>query len=161
MKRGYFGIGIYHPKTEMNIGTLWRSAHILGASFVFTVGRRYRTQASDTTKAYRHIPMYHYTDMQQFSDNRPYDCPVVGIELSPAAIPIAKFAHPRSAIYMLGAEDHGLTGEAVAACQSLVVLPGDTCLNVAVAGSLVMFHRQQQLAATVRGVRCGRELVSA
>jgi len=25
-KRGYFGIGIYLPKTETNLGTLWRSA---------------------------------------------------------------------------------------------------------------------------------------
>ena len=30
-KRGYFGIGIFHGKTETNIGTLWRSAAILGA----------------------------------------------------------------------------------------------------------------------------------
>jgi hypothetical protein len=34
--RGYFGIGIYHGKTEENIGTLWRSAYAYGADFVFT-----------------------------------------------------------------------------------------------------------------------------
>jgi len=29
-ERGYFGIGIYHGKNTDNIGTLWRSASILG-----------------------------------------------------------------------------------------------------------------------------------
>lgn len=33
MKRGYYGIGIYHPKTTENVGTLWRSAHNFGADF--------------------------------------------------------------------------------------------------------------------------------
>lgn len=42
MKRGYFGIGIYHTKNVLNVGTLWRSAHNFGASFIFTVGMRYR-----------------------------------------------------------------------------------------------------------------------
>lgn len=30
--RGYFEIGVYHPKTPMNVGTLWRSAYQLGAA---------------------------------------------------------------------------------------------------------------------------------
>ena len=39
--RGYFGIGIENIKTEANIGTLMRSSYAMGASFVFTIGRRY------------------------------------------------------------------------------------------------------------------------
>lgn len=38
MKRGYFGIGVYHSKNADNIGTLWRSAAIFGADFIFTNG---------------------------------------------------------------------------------------------------------------------------
>ena len=33
----YFGIGIYKPKTQENIGSLWRTAYILGASFIFFI----------------------------------------------------------------------------------------------------------------------------
>jgi tRNA(Leu) C34 or U34 (ribose-2'-O)-methylase TrmL len=44
----YFEIGIYHPKTRNNVGTLWRSAYQLGASGLFTIGRRYERQSSDT-----------------------------------------------------------------------------------------------------------------
>lgn len=58
MKRGYFGIGVYHPKNVINIGTLWRSANCFGADFLFTIGHRYKHQGSDTLKTYRHIPLY-------------------------------------------------------------------------------------------------------
>ena len=37
----YFEIGIFHTKTEQNVGTLWRSAFQLGAAGVFTIGKRY------------------------------------------------------------------------------------------------------------------------
>lgn len=43
-KHEYFGIGIYHVKNEENIGTLWRSANISGADFIFTIDRRYNGQ---------------------------------------------------------------------------------------------------------------------
>lgn len=39
-KRGYFGIGIFHGKSSENLGTLWRSAAILGADFIFTIGKQ-------------------------------------------------------------------------------------------------------------------------
>ena len=29
---GYFGIGVYNSKSAENVGTLWRSAYMLGAS---------------------------------------------------------------------------------------------------------------------------------
>ena len=32
--RGFFGIGIEYPRTAANIGTLWRSAHIMHADFM-------------------------------------------------------------------------------------------------------------------------------
>lgn len=39
--RGFFEIGVYHPKTAENIGTLLRSAYQCGASGVFTIGTRW------------------------------------------------------------------------------------------------------------------------
>jgi hypothetical protein len=41
MTSGYFGIGIIGPKTPENVGTLWCTAHALGAAWIFTVGHRY------------------------------------------------------------------------------------------------------------------------
>lgn len=40
LNRGYFGIGIYKPKTNTNIGTLWRSVFQLGAAYIFVIGQR-------------------------------------------------------------------------------------------------------------------------
>jgi tRNA G18 (ribose-2'-O)-methylase SpoU len=139
--RGFFGIGIQNTKTEMNIGTLWRSAHIMGASFIFTIGKRYKKQASDTMASWRHIPLYNYDTFIDFYRAMPYDCQLVGIELDESAVMINEFSHPERCIYLLGAEDNGLTREAVDACHKIVQLPGNYCMNVAVAGSIVMFDR--------------------
>jgi len=139
--RGYFGIGIQNTKTEANIGTLWRSASIMGASFIFTIGRRYKKQASDTMVSWRHIPLYTYETFEEFHKSMPYDCQLVGIELDSKSTPISAFKHPERAIYLLGAEDHGLTDEALKKCIHIVQLPGDYCMNVSVAGSIVMYDR--------------------
>lgn len=50
---GFFGIGIYRGKVEMNHGTLWRSAYQMGASFVFSLGARFEKQSTDTMKVRR------------------------------------------------------------------------------------------------------------
>lgn len=139
--RGYFGIGIEHGKCEMNIGTLWRSADLMGAAFIFTVGRRYKRQASDTAHAWRRIPLYNYADLDDLWAHLPFTCRVVGIELTPEAQPLADYLHWERAIYLLGAEDHGLSKEALHRSHDLIRLPGDRSMNVSVAGSIVMYDR--------------------
>ena len=64
--RGYFGIGVYMLKSAVNLGTLWRSANILGAKYIFTIGRRYNKQSSDTMQTQRHIPLITYIDFEDF-----------------------------------------------------------------------------------------------
>lgn len=139
--RGYFGIGIQNNKTLVNIGTLWRSANILGADFIFTIGKRYKKQASDTLKTPRHIPLYHYLDFADFYNHMPYDCQLIGVELDNRSVGLKQFNHPQRGIYLLGAEDSGLTQEALGKCHHIVQLAGDFCMNVAVAGSIVMYDR--------------------
>lgn len=141
MKRGFFAIGIENGKTSMNLGTLWRSANLFGASFIFTLGARYKTQSSDTLKTPRHVPLVHYTDVADLVAHLPYSCPLVGIELDTKARDLSAFTHPERACYLLGAEDNGLSKAAIAASHHLVKLPGRFSMNVAVAGSIVMFDR--------------------
>ena len=140
-KRGFFGIGILNTKTEQNIGTLWRSASIMGASFIFTIGKRYKKQASDTMHSWRHIPLYNYETFEEFYKAIPYDCQLIGIELDDKSVPITEFKHPERCVYLLGAEDIGLSKDAIDKCHKLVQLPGDYCMNVAVAGSIMMYDR--------------------
>ncbi len=139
--RGYFEIGIYNGKTVENIGTLWRSAYQLGASGIFTIGTRYHHQPGDITKASRHIPMRYYADFEQFRQSTPDGAILVGIEIGGS--PLSTFCHPQQCVYLLGAEDSGLPVEILSRCN--VVVSIDTVrqlsYNVAIAGSLVMYHR--------------------
>jgi len=140
--RGYCGIGIENPKTITNLGTLWRSAYCLGADFIFTIGERYQKQSSDTVKAYRHIPYYRYKDIDDFAEHIPYDCQVVGVELIDVAQRLENFVHPERCIYLLGKEDGSLSKEAMEHCQYLVEFTSKHCLNVASAGTVVLYDRQ-------------------
>lgn len=144
-KRGYFGIGIYNGKNTANIGTLWRSANILGADFIFTIGHRYQKQCTDTMKTPRHIPLYHYKDGDDFFEHVPYNCPVVGVEIAENSIPLEKYHHRERCIYLLGAEDHGIPPAILDRCVDVVQLIGDYCMNVSVAGSIVMYDRVAKL----------------
>jgi len=138
---GYFEIGVYHPKTEQNIGTLWRSAYQMGATGVFTIGRRYHRMASDTCNTPRQIPLRHYLTLEEFLANRPVGALLIGIEMG--GRPLSRFCHPKAAVYLLGAEDHGLPGDVLTQCNDVISLEAvrQPSFNVSVAGSIVMYDR--------------------
>ncbi|MDR0602867.1 MAG: RNA methyltransferase [Bacteroidales bacterium] len=139
--KGYYGIGIFNSRFIENLGTLWRTADLFHASFIFTIGNRYKKHASDTSLAFRNIPLYNYATFDSFYQHIPYDCSLVGIEIDENSEDIQTFNHPKRCIYLLGAEDIGLPKEMLEKCHKLVRLPGRFSLNVAVAGSLVMYDR--------------------
>lgn len=141
MSRGYCGIGIVGSKTAVNVGTLWRSAYSLGASFIFTAGRRWPDQASDTVKAWKHVPMIEFDSAEDLLRAIPRGCMPVGIEIVERSRPIENFVHPERACYILGAEDGGLPKSLIDRLPVVVQLPGLRCLNVAVAGSIVLYDR--------------------
>jgi len=143
---GYFGIGVECMKNRLNYGTLFRTAQILGANFLFLIGNRFRKQCSDTLKSWRHIPVFTYDTFDEFYKNMPYDCRLIGIELDDRAIPMEQFKHPQRACYLLGAEDHGLTKGAIQGCHILLKLRGAYSMNVSVAGSIVLYHRTMCLS---------------
>ncbi|UKN02103.1 RNA methyltransferase [Paracrocinitomix mangrovi] len=137
----FFGIGVYQPKTSHNIGTLWRTAYILGAQFIFIVDGKYQHQASDTMKTWSKIPLYKYDDFDHLYNSLPHSTQLVGVELYENSTPIRNFAHPYRAAYLLGAENNGLPDKVLNRCHQLVQLPGEHSLNVSVSGSIVMFDR--------------------
>lgn len=55
---------------------------------------------------------------------------------------LVDFEHPKRAVYLLGAEDNGLSKEIMdAPWKKVVYIPGRVCLNVASAGSIVLYDR--------------------
>ncbi|GAK88419.1 hypothetical protein JCM19298_3154 [Nonlabens ulvanivorans] len=141
LEPGYFGIGIQHGKTPENLGVLWRTAQNLGASFVFTVGKRYAKQACDTHDIVKAMPYFHYDTFEDFYNHLPKGAMIIGVELDNRAIDLQEFKHPRNCVYLLGAEDHGLTNEAIEKSHHLIKFNTPKSLNVAVAGSIIMYDR--------------------
>lgn len=139
--KGYCAIGVYRGKTEHNIGTLWRSAFILGAAYIFTVENKYKKQSSDVVRAWSRIPLFHHRTFDDLLNNIPHDCRLVGVEIDDRAEMLHEFEHPKRAIYLLGAEDTGLPEDVKSKCHFLIKLPGNTSLNVGVTGSIVLHDR--------------------
>lgn len=150
--RGYFGIGIVGSKTPINVGTLWRSAGILGASFIFTAGRRYPHQASDTIKAWRHVPFFEFDTSDELFTAIPKGCVPIAVEMCERAKPLQTLVHPERAVYILGAEDTGVPQRVLDRCAYVVSIPGGHSLNVAVAGSIVAYDRVAKLGAVAQPV---------
>ncbi|MDG1331852.1 MAG: RNA methyltransferase [Crocinitomicaceae bacterium] len=139
--KGYSAIGVFRGKTSHNMGTLWRSAYILGAAYIFTVDGRYKKQSSDVLRTWSRIPLFQYKTFDDLLANIPHDCRLVGVEIDDRSEMLHEFEHPKRAIYLLGAEDSGLPEFVKEKCHFLVKLPGNSSLNVGVTGSIVLHDR--------------------
>jgi tRNA(Leu) C34 or U34 (ribose-2'-O)-methylase TrmL len=140
--RGYFGIGVEGLSKPMNAGTLFRSAHAFGASFVFTIGgvwQEREANLSDTSDSAGQVPHYHFSGLGEMQ--LPHRCALVGIELLDEAVELPSFRHPRCAAYVLGPERGSLSPELTALCDHIIRIPTSFCINLAIAGSIVMYDR--------------------
>lgn len=155
--RGYFGIGIEGVSKPMNLGGLLRTAHAFNASFVFTIGALFDKREvllADTSDAAASVPLHEYENLGSF--DLPRGCQLVGIELLDDAADLPSFRHPTQAAYVLGAERASLSPELVTRCDHLVRIPTRFCINVAMAGALVMYDRMICLGRFAeRPVRAG------
>ncbi|MCK4945315.1 MAG: RNA methyltransferase [Alphaproteobacteria bacterium] len=140
--RGYFGIGVENVSKPMNVGNLLRSAHAFGASFFFTISPSVDVMSmreSDTSGAFDHIPFYNFQKPEDIL--LPRQTSLVGIEFLEDAVELPSFRHPKCAVYVLGREKGNLSGEMLERCDHVVKIPMKFCINVGVAGALVMYDR--------------------
>ena len=140
--KGYFGIGVEGVSKAVNVGTLFRTAHAFGASFVFTLRAQYNRHEGahiDTSDTPRSVPTYHFADLSAFC--LPLGCRLVGVEISEEATDLPSFRHPRQAAYILGAEREGLSADLQMRCDYLVKIPTRFSVNLGVAGALIMYDR--------------------
>ncbi len=144
--RGYFAIGAERMSKALNLGNLMRSAHGFGASFTFTIGATYRAleAQADTSKGQLHLPHYNWSSLEEMQ--LPQGCVLVGIELIDEAIDLPSFRHPLRAAYVLGPEMGSLSPTLLDRCQHVVKIPTRFCVNVAMAGAIVMYDRVRSLA---------------
>ncbi len=145
--RGYFAIGAERISKPMNLGNLMRSAHAFGAKFFFTIAAHPRAfQAkSDTSKAAFHLPVYNWASASEIV--LPLRCKLVGIELLDSATDLPAFRHPLHAAYVLGPELGVLSDGLLARCDHVIKIPTAFCINVGMAGAIVMYDRMRSLGS--------------
>lgn len=142
MTRGYFGIGVEGISKEYNVGNLVRSAHSFGASFFFTIAPAVDVEAmrtSDTADSFNHMPYYQFETLNDLM--LPERCSMVAIELTDDAVELPSFRHPERAAYILGPEMGSVSPAILAMCDHTIKIPMKFCVNVGVAGALVMYDR--------------------
>lgn len=146
LPRGYFAIGAERMSKALNLGNLMRSAHGFGASFTFTVGATYQAleARADTSKGQWHLPHYNWKSLAELA--LPEGCKMVGVELVDDAIDLPSFHHPLRAAYVLGPEQGSLSPPLLERCDYVVRIPTLFCVNVAMAGAIVMYDRVKSLA---------------
>jgi tRNA G18 (ribose-2'-O)-methylase SpoU len=140
--RGYFGIGVEGINKPFNVGNLFRSAHAFDASFVFTIAATYKRSEgaqTDTSDTLANLPFYSFPSLDDLT--LPKGCSLVGVELQDTAVELPSFTHPRCAAYVLGPERSSLSPALTARCDHVIKIPTRFCLNVGIAGVVVMYDR--------------------
>lgn len=136
-------IGLHQPKTPENVGAVMRAAYIYSASMIAIKGRRYTRAGTDTTAAYRHLPVL---NVENLLDVIPYDCVPVAVELVDTAQSLYDYVHPKSAFYIFGPEDGSVPSEIVSKCRDVIYIPGKTCMNLAATVNVVLYDRAMKLS---------------
>lgn len=144
--RGFFGIGVEGISKPANAGSLLRSAHAFGASFFYTINPSIdvnELRTSDTSAAYDHVPVYNFASPKELL--LPKGAQLVAVELTEDAIELPSFRHPTCAAYVLGPEKANVSPEMLSRCDHVIKIPLKFCVNVGVAGALVMYDRMISL----------------
>lgn len=144
--RGYFSVGVEGISKSFNLGNLMRTAHSFGASSFFTINDAVvmsDVRGTDTSDSTLHLPFYRYPTVADLV--LPKDCVLVGVELLPDAVDLPSFRHPLRAAYVLGPEMGSLSPELIKRCAYTVKIPAKFCVNVGVAGAIVMYDRMVSL----------------
>ncbi len=140
--RGYFGIGAEGISKSMNVGSLLRTSHAFGASFFCTIGASVDVRemgASDTSGAFGHIPFYEFKNAADLL--LPANTALVAVELVEGAVDLPSFRHPLRAVYVLGPEKGSVSDAMLKRCDHVIKIPMKFCVNVGVAGAIVMYDR--------------------
>lgn len=146
--RGYFAIGVEGISKSYNLGSLMRTSHAFGAAFLFTVNAKYQQREGgkiDTSRAPAHVPLFEWDSIDDM--DLPKGVQLVAIELTEDAVDLPSFRHPMQAAYILGPEKGSLSPEMTARADHVVKIPTRFCVNVAMAGALVMYDRLRCLGS--------------
>jgi tRNA(Leu) C34 or U34 (ribose-2'-O)-methylase TrmL len=143
MTRGFSCVALNNPKDPKNIGAVLRAAHVYEASLVVLSGKRFTKVSTDTTKAWRHIPLVQIDDVFEAI---PYDCVPIAVDLVDGAVPLPGYCHPERAFYVFGAEDQTLGKSILDRCRDRIMVPTKFCMNLAASVNVILYDRMAKQA---------------
>lgn len=149
--RGFACIALDNPKDGANVGGALRAAGVYRADLVVVSGHRLKNlrraaSATDTMKAWRHIPMLECDDVFACL---PRGCVPVAVDLIEGAHPLPSYVHPERAFYIFGAEDATLGKRITDRCRDVVYVPTHRCMNLAATVNVVLYDRLAKSGAAV------------
>lgn len=137
--RGFAAIGLDNPKSNINVGSVLRAAGVYNASLVAASGGRWRSEKTDTMKAYRHMPFIN--NIEDLHSVIPFNCVPVAVDLIEGATPLHEYQHPERAFYVFGAEDATLGKRVLSWCKDTIYIPTERCMNLAATVNVVLYDR--------------------
>lgn len=132
----------WNTTIEHNVGSLVRTAHAVAAEEVLLVGDRdWNVEAAKTAEDFTDVTVL--PDEASFLDHvRRKGWSLVAVETDPGAVSLFDAEYPENPCFVLGAERFGLPPTLIEAADLVVEIPQwglIPCLNLAVAGSIVIY----------------------
>lgn len=136
---GYSSVGLIRPKDSASIGSVLRAAFCYEAKLVVIQGDRSNVKScTDTTKAWRHMPVLRNDDLFSVI---PYGATPVAVDLVNDAEELQNFEHPERAFYIFGPEDGTLGKSVLDRCLRKVMVPTRVCMNLATTVNVILYDR--------------------
>lgn len=138
-----FAIAAWEISKEHNVGTLVRTAHAAAAEEVILLGEReWNVKAARTAENYTRIVQLPAEPdaLRDHLDTARWN--LVAVELAENSTNIFDAVYPERPCFLLGAELGGVPPELLSEAELVVQIPQwglVPCLNLAVAGSLVVY----------------------
>jgi len=150
-RRGLRPMAVAGWKTtkEHNVGSLVRTAHAAAAAEVLLVGEQeWNVPAAKTSQDFTDIRFLgDETAFLRHVENRGYS--LVAVELDERAVSLFDAVYPERPCFLLGAERRGIPATLLDRADLIVQIPQwglIPCLNLAVAGSIVLYDYLGKLA---------------
>ena len=139
-----FAVAAWEISKEHNVGTLVRTAHAAAADEVVLFGDRdWNVEAAKTAELYTRIVQLPAEPDALRAHLAAGGWRLVAVELAEGAANLFDAVYPDRPFFLLGAERDGLPAEILADAELVVEIPQwglVPCLNLAVAGSIVIYQ---------------------
>lgn len=136
-----------NPKNVVNLSSMIRNCAAFGVQTLCWTGDRIEVPTGRKgDRMPREERMREYETVQVIHNDFPLfmfgpEAVPVAVEIMPGTQSLEFFEHPEQAVYVLGPEDGSISTGMRAVCHAFVQIPSLHCLNVAMAGGIVLYDR--------------------